>query len=187
MSLLPVEQPSPIKLPAELVHFFGAAPLVGDEKPKEYENFFLSIATAVKPSNPIDWLYLKDLVDLSWDIRRERIMKAYIIEQMTNEVIHSLKPAFYGIELHSGSQTWANNPKERKAIDVQLKKMGYEPSAILALAFIRGGDAIDAIDRRIAGYEHRRTAVLKEINYWSEKLAKSSAEIIDAEFTEAGQ
>jgi hypothetical protein len=67
----------------------------------------------------------------------------------------------------------------------------HTASAILAQAYIRGAVQIDAIDRRIAGYERRRDANLKEAGLWNDRLARqldqANTAIIDGEFTEAAQ
>jgi hypothetical protein len=72
-----------------------------------------------------------------------------------------------------------------------LAAKGHSASAILAQAYIRGGTQIDAIDRRIAGYERRRDAVLREAGLWNEglrqRLNQATTAIIDGEFTEAGE
>jgi hypothetical protein len=68
---------------------------------------------------------------------------------------------------------------------------GHTTSAILAQAYIRGASHIDAIDRRIAGYERRRDTILREAGHWNDRLARKLAEattaIIDGEFTEAAE
>lgn len=62
---------------------------------------------------------------------------------------------------------------------------------MLAWAYMRGAAQIDAVDRRIASYEVRRTIALREIERRDEKLAQklaqASSEIIDAEFSEAAE
>src|SRR3954454_24978783 len=65
----------PIRPPKEVQAFFDDLPLMGDERPQDYHAFFSAIAAAEVPSDAIDWLLLKDLVDLAWEIRRERRIK----------------------------------------------------------------------------------------------------------------
>ena len=67
----------------------------------------------------------------------------------------------------------------------------HGPDSVLAKAYTRGARDIDAIDKRIALYELRRSAILKEIGLRSErkaqKLDKASSEVIEGEFTEAAE
>ena len=74
-----------IKPPKELEQFFDDPPLVGTERREDYETFFSVIAMAVKPVDAIDWLLLIDVAYLSWEIRRERRIKAEIIKLRQKE------------------------------------------------------------------------------------------------------
>src|ERR1700730_10042487 len=74
-----------VKPPKELENFFDDPPLVGTERREDYENFFSMIAMAAKPADAIAWLLVKDVVYLSWEIRRERRIKAEIIKLRQKE------------------------------------------------------------------------------------------------------
>jgi hypothetical protein len=185
----------------ELSQVFGNPALVGSEKLEDYERFFGSIASAIKPTDPIGWLLTKDVTDWSWEIRRERTIKAAIIEHFRKEVVaevmkSALAPeadtAFYrifqaGVDL----ALWASDPEARIKIDQALADKGHDASSILAQAYMRGATQIDAIDKRIAGYERRRNTVLKEAGQWKESLLRqldqATPEVIDGEFTETAE
>ena len=68
-----------IKPPKELQPFLEDFHLVGDEAAEDYINLFVAIAMAAKPADTIDWLYIKDVADLTWEIQPERAIKAAII------------------------------------------------------------------------------------------------------------
>ena len=74
-----------IKPPKELEQFLDDPPLVGTERREDYENFFSVIAMAVKPVDAIAWLLVDDVAYLSWEIRRERRIKAEIIKLRQKE------------------------------------------------------------------------------------------------------
>ena len=74
-----------IKPPKELEQFLDDPPLVGTERREDYENFFSVIAMAVKPVDAIEWLLVVDVAYLSWEIRRERRIKAEIIKLRQKE------------------------------------------------------------------------------------------------------
>ena len=86
---------------------------------------------------------------------------------------------------------WASDPEARKRIDLQLKDRGHDCDSVLAEAYLRGARDIDAIDKRIALYEVRRNAILREIALRSERKAerldKASSDVVEAEFTEAAE
>jgi hypothetical protein len=192
-----------INPPKQIRRFLEDPPLVGSERLEDYNAFFAAIAASVKPVDAIDWLFTKDVVELSWHIRRERAIVADVVKLAQKQVVLALlkatcdtsgaaETALYRIfDAADDADRWASGPKGRRAIDARLAEKGHPPSAILAQAYINAAPQIDAVDKRIAGYEMRRIAVLKEVERRSEKLArgldKSSSDIIDGEFSVAAE
>jgi hypothetical protein len=160
---------SPINLPEELAQFFADPPLIGKEKREDYDLFSSAIIAATKPSDGIAWLYVFDVINLSWDIMRERKIKADIVKSSeTNVVALSLK-AINAVDLFrlnediensKKARQWAGDPKSRRQYDKELADEGFPESEIMAQAYIRAASSIDAIDGRIASYELRRMAAL---------------------------
>ena len=187
--------------PKELEALFEDRPLLGRERREEYDAFFSAIAMAEPPSDAVDWLMLKDFVDLSWEIRRERRIKVEIVKLNQTEVICDLLKSTFSkadrlrsdlnriFGARTEAQLWASDAETRKTIDAGLKEKGHDPDSVLARAYVRGAGEIDAIDKRIARYELRRNEILKQIALRNERkaqrLAKASSDIIDGEFTEA--
>ena len=79
-----------VRPPKELEALFDNVPLIGSERREDYDAFFSAIAQAEPPSDAIDWILLKDFVDLSWEIRRERRIKVEIVKLNQTEVICDL-------------------------------------------------------------------------------------------------
>lgn len=191
------------EVPADLFDFLDNPPLVGDETAEDYRNFFGAIVAGLKPVDAIDWLYVKDVVDLSWQIRRERAVLVSVVKSFQTEVVRdllkatadasdALSAAVYRIfNALNDAQRWASDPSARKEIDARLAARGHPPSTVLAQAYMRGARQIDEIDRRIASYEARRVGIVREIERRNEKLARdltaASAQVIDAEFSEAAE
>jgi hypothetical protein len=183
--------------PKELAQFFADPPLIGKEKREDYDLFSSAIIAATKPSDGITWLYVFDVINLSWDIMRERKIKADIVRSCETDVVAvSLKAINAGdlfrlnqdIENSTKARQWASDPKSRRRYDTELTGGGFSESEIMAQAYIRGASSIDAIDRRIASYELRRMAALRALELHDEKLARrlqvKKDEIIDVEFTD---
>jgi hypothetical protein len=193
----------PITPPNELVPFLDHPPLAGNEAAEDYFKLFTAIVITTKPVDAIDWLYVKSVVDLTWEHQRELAVKAGIVKLMQKEIVldllkttheapTSLETNVYRIfNAADEANRWAGDPAARKEIDEKLAAKGYPASEVLARAYIKGAGQIDAVDRRIASYEERRMVALREIERRNEKLArnleKASSEIIEAEFSEAAE
>jgi hypothetical protein len=190
-SLVPTENIEP---PKGLKHFFDDPPLVGNERREDFESFFSAIARAVKPADAIDWIMAKHVADLSWEIRRERRIKADIIRLKQQEVASPglrMSRADY-LREQAIATAEAENPsmfRRKEELTPQAKKEDH--AAGLAEAYILGNRDIDLIDTRIASYEYRRNAALREMALYSEakarKLDRASRDVIDGEFTEAAE
>ena len=76
--------------PGDLAQFLDDPPLVGNEKREDYDKFFSAIAAAVNPADRIAWMFIWDIAYLSWEIRRERIVKAGIIESAQIDFVRGL-------------------------------------------------------------------------------------------------
>ena len=68
------------KLPVMLARIFGSPPLVGDEDPQLYKEFFSLLAAEHDPKDISDWLLVKDLADVHWERLRERRLKPEVIK-----------------------------------------------------------------------------------------------------------
>ena len=190
-----------IRPPKELEALFDNVPLVGSERREDYDSLFSAIARAEPPSNAIDWILLKDFVDLAWEIRRERRIKVEIIKLTQTEVVcdllkntfdeaNKLRSAVYRIfGASTEAHQWASDPDMRERINLKLEEKGHHQNSVLARAYLRAADEINVIDKRIAILESRRNKVLKEISLRNErkaqKLAKAASDIIEGEYSEA--
>ena len=57
-------------IPPEIEHLFGKRPLIMGEDPAVYDDLFARLAAGVKPGDIIEWLWVKDVVDLVWEAQR---------------------------------------------------------------------------------------------------------------------
>jgi hypothetical protein len=197
----PITKSSQSRPPSELDRFLGDAPLVGDEKQEDYDAFYDSIVSTMSQPDVINQLYLKDFVDLSWQIRRERLILADIIRLFQKEVVRDLLKTAYKklsgpienlatVDRFLGAdreaQSWLGDPVARKKIDADLLARGYSSSEVLALAYRKGAAEIDMAEQRIASYEIRRLMALREIdrrNEHSARQLKKATNLIEGELS----
>jgi hypothetical protein len=181
-----------------LSQIFGNPALVGSEKLEDYEKLAATIESAMKPSDAIGWLFMRDITDWSWEIRRERILKGKTVDYYVREIVMELMKsrlaseglfdtAYHRIFGGYEFQQWMTDPDYRAGYDKELADKGYDASFILAQAYMRGADTIEAIDKRIAFHEERRNTALKNSGIWSEglqrRLEQATPEVIEGEYT----
>ena len=134
--------------PSGLALLFAQPPLVGNEKREDFDRFFSAITAAAKPIDAIAWLYVWDVACYSWEIRRERMVKADIIKSAQMEFVSELlrstnlaQSTRTGFSkrlprLHPTAEAreWFKNPKSQPIVAEILADNGYDRSDILAEA-----------------------------------------------------
>jgi hypothetical protein len=174
----------PIRLPAELEKLFEKFPLVGSEKREDYDAFALAVATALDPTDFILWIHVREFVDISWELQRERKIKAAIVMLKAKEARTSLDIAM----TRADYERQRVNPSAFTKRDSKPKVIDDEFELGLPEGYMCGHRDIDIIDTRIASYLFRRHAVLREIERYSESLArkldKAASDMIDGDFAE---
>jgi hypothetical protein len=190
MEKVPAKRLKPSK---ELERFFGDPPLIGSERLEDYKAFSLVIERAAKPADYIAMLLVRDLVDIWWEIRRERLIKVEIIKQKQREyVAETMLPNRADLErerLRLARDEDDEPSMFRKKGSEPIEKNQEDPISLLAKTYLHNGDEFEGCDRRIAALEFRRGALLREVERRNQNMAreadKTASGIIDAEFTEA--
>src|SRR5262245_54185822 len=74
------QQPLRRKIPAEIQKILGKPPLLLHEDENLYFTLLNRIADAIQPTD-LEWLWVKDFVDLSWEVMRLRRLKAALLNR----------------------------------------------------------------------------------------------------------
>src|SRR5262252_7898597 len=79
--------PAPTPKPARL-DVFGPPPLLVGEDPAAYDELLLRVSTAVKPVDFLEEIWVRDVVDLTWEIFRLRRLKAGFISEAADKILY---------------------------------------------------------------------------------------------------
>src|SRR4051794_40185103 len=80
------DKQSPI--PADILLMFGEPPLMAGEDRDAYSDILERFAEFVKPTDPAEWFWIKDVADHTWEIVKLRRMKILFIE-VNRERMHA--------------------------------------------------------------------------------------------------
>lgn len=182
-------------IPGDILSLFGAPPLVGGENRGLYERLRCQVALAVEPQNVIEWLYIKDVVDLDWEIRRYRHMQSVVLN---SRVVQLIDPKVCMVETIGVDESEeltkppfdiaiALRTQTRDEIAERLKEdYAIDFDAEFARAFTLCRKEIEALERMLASAESRRNAVLREIGLhrnmgsFAKRLDEISAKFVDS-------
>jgi hypothetical protein len=171
----------------------AAAPLLPGEQEPEYANLVARIVAVAQPSDAIEDLLTRDVIDLTWEIFRLRRVKPGILKASINTGVERvLDDLGYGPEISFDyteklAKKWAAGDKTaRKEVQAALDKAGLTTDEVTPKTLESKLDSFERLDRMLARAEARRNNALREIDRHREALGGAVRhaidEVQDAEF-----
>jgi len=172
-------------IPKDIAALFGHAPTLKTEDDEIYWNCMERFVKCVEPQDVIEWLWIKDVVDLSWEILRLRRLKIDLVEidrENQNARIewgreHADEPYF-----DLGGRPTPRTPEE---IEARKNKPLLDTEADSAELLFRHIVKYERIEKLLTSAELRRDRILREIelrrDHMGRRLRAASDEILDAQ------
>jgi hypothetical protein len=150
-----LSSPSATDLP-----FLGAPPLIPGESARDYQQLLTAVKNVMKPVDSLETMWIRDIVDLQWDIIRFRRIKADLI-------------TYYYEQRRERSEE--NGETVSKTV----------ATLVIGTTTI---DRLERIDRMVMTMEARRNAAYREAERYriglGERLRHATEQVEDAEFRE---
>ena len=155
-----IEPAIPSEIPADFQYFFKRPPLLKEEDPIEYWALVRQFIKHVSAKAIIEWIWLKDVVDLTWEIWRLRRLRAAFIRRL---------PA------------WAEYEQALLAEDGEsVSEIDTEESASQRLV----GSMIvyQPLDKVLASAELRRDRIFAQVEFHVAQRLREAAEMVEGNF-----
>jgi hypothetical protein len=169
-SLQPAQAAGPANSTA-LILATSAAVAAGEDA-AAYDDLAARIANAVAPATIIEQLWVRDVVDLVWEVVRLRRYKASLLTTRAylgmDAVLKGLGESHFFTKSREGA---ARKPTATADVNAQLANAGLGPDAVAAATFAERIDEFERIEKLIASAESRRAAILREIELYRASLA----------------
>jgi hypothetical protein len=146
-------------LPPEVLDLFGEAPLLAGEDDGPYYVLLEEFTKLIAPKDMIEWWWVKDWTDHTFEIRRLRRFKAICVDMQRDQTIPSIRAMSYS----PGPEVSAEKRSAWFFLDVLRPYMN--------------------IDKLIASAESRRSRTLREIERRRADLARRLREASDEDST----
>lgn len=173
---------------AELAACLGDPPLLPGEDREAYAALSAQLDEAVKPRDAIEFLWLRDVTDLTWEILRLRRLRTSYLRVCASEGLAQLLTRLsYGFnERQELTAEWAQRkPEAIEKVKEIFKSCDLPQDAIQAETFAKKIDEIEKIDRLISTAESRRLVIFREVDRHRETLGRmmrDAVEVKDADF-----
>ena len=169
--------------------FLGPAPLLEGEDKADYIGLLEEVRRQVKPKDVIEQIYIRDIVDLTWELMRSRRIKVATLHKGQVRAVHQL----------AATQNWPGLDADAKwsvgaAIKTsfadgmrELAKYGITLQDINAHAFAAERETLLRLDQNTMQIEARRNFALREIERRRASLGRrlgAAINEVEAEFKE---
>lgn len=184
----------------------GRPPLVHGEDEGTYSELLERVQSAVNPKDVFEEFWVRDIVDLSWEVIRLRRIKSNImvvamrraLEEILAPIVNAdpLADPLDGMAMNFEDSRarklatgWYRRDKEAVAsVEETLRGADLSMDVVAALALSMSLNDLERVDRMATNGETRRNAVLREVARhraaFAEDLRRSSLTVRDADFTE---
>jgi hypothetical protein len=183
--------PDQLTIPIELAKFSQISGLLPGENESDFETIRQMMIDDIQPETNLEWLWLLDFVELSWEILRYRRMKERIIGAYRESAIQSIllrldgvglpKEASGELQLHVQRTVseWRDDAAAAVEIETRLLRHNFDAEAINAEVYFQARDTFALFDGLMHSAQTRRMTLLREINY-SRELAKRVERLSEA-------
>ena len=188
-------EPSHLPLPSTPSHqqiaaIAGPPPLTAAERERAagYDELLARVSETLQPSDVLEHIWIRDIVDLAWDVFRLRRMKVDLVSAASWEgMAKVLEPLCEGhLAIARG---WARRADwAMPRVEALFAAAEVTPGMLAAQTFaVRLGE-IERVDRLLASAEARRNNALREIDLhrasFGLRLRHALQTVEDAEFNE---
>jgi hypothetical protein len=146
----------------------GPPPLIRGESAADYDALLARVANALQPADVLEEIWIRDVVDLSWEVFRLRRLKAELMAASAHEGMQEvLEPLFPSAGTgRSLARKWAAGADEdtRQQIETAMGKAGLSRESVAARTLAVRIDDFERIDRMLMEAEARRAAALHELD-----------------------
>jgi hypothetical protein len=189
--------------------FFGPPPLIAGEDPAAYDDLQERFTAAIKPTDVLEEMWMRDSVDLTWETQRLRHLKAALLKWiMLEKLSFILEPvelessddeleaessdeeppadeledesSDYELSTEELAERWAaRDPQAIEEVNEQLASKGLTVEDVTARALSAEIENFERIDRMVMNAEARRNAALRELERHRMTLAQALRQASD--------
>ena len=169
--------------------FLGPAPLLEGEDKADYIGLLEEVRRQVSPKDAIEQIYVRDIVDLTWELMRYRRIKVALLHTGQVRAVQQVASTNHWRGLNADAR-WAVSAAVKTSLAAGVKevaKYGVTLQDINAHAFASERDTLLRLDQNMMQIEARRNFALREVERRRASLGRRLGAVInevEAEFKE---
>jgi hypothetical protein len=170
-------EPICFSVPTGLEAFARPPSLLPGESLVEYQTLRDAIFGEIVPQGGIEWLLTLDLVELSWDIQRFRLLRQKTLESYRQRAIEQtlrridcagIPAAFENAATCYTKQnalSWRQDREAAAEIEARLAAYGFDQNTIDTEVYVQAREVFFLFESLLNSAQQRRIFLLREINH----------------------
>ena len=155
-------------VPPEISAILGKPPVLAVESLDAYKALFVAIARERRPRASLEWLLVRDIADMDWQIQRLRRAIASVLDITYKEALEKVLREFCPkrsvdeyCEIKSLVKKWYEGPAQRDQVKSVLVKYGLDSETIIGQAFVLRCVELEKMERMLTAAEVKRNAFIR--------------------------
>ena len=169
-----------------LLEIFGPPPILEDESRDNYDGLYERARCSVAPRDVVEEIWVRDVVDLTWEVLRLRRLKGKFISGRASDGVSRLLSNLFSDDYQERKRLLAGwisrQPAIIKSVNKRFASAGYDQDTITAEAVADNLNQVERLDQMAAQAEARRNSVVREMERRRDMMARVQEVIADAEF-----
>jgi hypothetical protein len=157
----------------------GEPGLILGEDPQGYDELLAQVSRALAPRNVMEDVWIRDVVDLVWDIFRLRRIKANLLRVRARNAIREVISPLVHDSWDLADKWSARDANAVSLVEAALKRAGLSMDTVMAATLREEIDHVAEIEAMIANAETRRGVALREVERYRENFAEKLREALE--------
>ncbi|MGY4406869.1 hypothetical protein [Bradyrhizobium sp. USDA 3315] len=163
-------------LPLELEALMPAPLLLPGESLEGYHLLQQAVFADIAPRSALEWLLAIDIAELTWEIRRYRLLRHALLEDHRQQAIETalrridlagIKPEFAEdatFQLRQNALSWRSDQDAAREIEARLTAYGFDQQTLNLDVFVQASEIFLMFEGLLIAAQKRRTLLLREID-----------------------
>lgn len=172
-------------LPANLEALAPPPALLPGESMQRYKFLRAAIFADLAPQSAIEWLLAIDVVELSWEIERYRLLRHKVLERYRQPAVErclrdmdliGIPPEHREVSnrhIRRNAIEWQSDPEAASEIEARMTANGFDELTTNAESHVQAREAFVLFQALLDAAQNRRSSSLREIRF--QRLTTSSS------------
>ena len=151
------------KVPPAILPLIQDPPLLKGESQQAYYDLLDALISETAPVDMVEWLWLIQFTDCSWEIIRNRRLRAFLIDLQRTKDLNAIRSVHYD-DSEKYLANWKPDPDF-------VMRYGTDVRSMVATAFVKVADKLELIDKKLERLQRRSDKIIEQLEYRRELFA----------------